>query len=363
MNFESYLDLVKVNRPIIDVRAPVEYQQGCLVDSVNLPILNDEERTLVGTTYKQQGQAAAIELGHRLVSSENKESKILAWQNYINQNPDSVLTCFRGGLRSQTTQKWLADLGIHVPLLKGGYKKARSDLLRTGEEFCQKKKLIVISGATGCGKSWLLQDLKQQLPTLDLEKLADHRGSAFGAMEVPQPSQASFENRLFCQMWKLMQKPEAQHVMIEDESRMIGQIVQPFSLFRLLRQSPIVLIEESLDTRVEVTYEDYILKPFMNLESEERAQQIFQGFRDSLSKISRKLGGDSFQEIFLDLQMAEKDFFKNRVLETNKIWIRKLLGGYYDHFYFSSLKKRDPKILFSGTRIECQKWLLENAKS
>jgi len=115
----SSLNLISDERPLIDVRAPVEFAQGALPGAVNLPLMNDEERHQVGIAYKQQGQTAAIALGERLVSGDIKQARITAWQAYLTEHPDALIYCFRGGLRSQIAQQWLEETGISRHACKG----------------------------------------------------------------------------------------------------------------------------------------------------------------------------------------------------------------------------------------------------
>lgn len=119
------LSLIREERPLIDVRAPVEFAQGALPGAVNLPLMIDDERHQVGIAYKKHGQAAAIELGERLVSGAVKQARIAAWQAYLAEYPNALIYCFRGGLRSQITQQWLEEAGISRPRLEGGWKAMR----------------------------------------------------------------------------------------------------------------------------------------------------------------------------------------------------------------------------------------------
>ena len=178
--------------PLIDVRAPIEFKDGHFPCSINLPLMNDEERHLIGIEYKKLGQLKAIELGHKLVSGETKENRISDWVNFLKINPNAQLYCFRGGMRSQIATEWIADRGIKLEKITGGYKALRQFLLNTLEEKSKVVKLVVISGRTGTGKTPFLY--QTNLPMIDLEKLANHRGSSFGGMG-PQPTPINFENK------------------------------------------------------------------------------------------------------------------------------------------------------------------------
>lgn len=352
----SIEEILLNKRPIIDVRAPIEYSQGAIPNSVCLPLLDDQERALVGTTYKKKGQGEAIKLGEQLVSGDVKIQRIQQWVDFARKHPDAVITCFRGGLRSKTVQGWLKEVGTDLPRIEGGYKSVRNFFLDNIQKFCQQKKLIVISGATGSGKTLLLRKIEKAHPSLDLEKYANHRGSAFGGYATGQPAQVSFENTLSAEMFLLLNSNSS--VLIEDESRMIGKNVQPESLFNLLRNSPVLLIEEDVMSRVENTYQDYILNSNLGAFDVEAGKEVFTQFKESLRRISKKLGGLRYQEILQDLQQSELKFLESRQLESNKVWIEKLLVYYYDPLYFDSLERRNPKLIFKGKRTECQQWIL-----
>ncbi|HNR09965.1 MAG TPA: tRNA 2-selenouridine(34) synthase MnmH [Nitrosomonas europaea] len=354
--------------PLIDVRAPVEFTQGSLPGAVNLPILNDEERALVGTTYKQQGSEAAIKLGYEMVSGSVKQNRLQQWLDFIHQHPQAILYCFRGGKRSQITQQWLRDTGIDSPLITGGYKRARQFLISTIDRFSEHRKLLVITGPTGSGKTRLIHDISNSHPVLDIEALARHRGSAFGGMSVPQPSQIDFENHLAVNLLKLEQNNLSEPVIVEDESRHTGKVYLPDSFFHHLRNSEIIWVDEPLATRVDNIFEDYILTtpigqaqrirqaipPLAStVETREilrqQARQLFDKYAGALQTISKKLGGDRFQEMSEDLENARSDFENKNEIQSNKIWIEKLVRYYYDPLYLGSLQRRRVNPCFKGS--------------
>lgn len=353
--------------PLIDVRAPVEYVQGCLPGAVNLPILNDEERALIGTTYKQQGKDVAVELGYQIVSGSIKEQRVQLWKDHVSRNPTAVLYCFRGGKRSQITQQWLRDHGVDRPLITGGYKAARHFLMGEIERFSKKQDLLVVSGPTGSGKTQLLHEAQSFYPVVDLEMLARHRGSAFGSLDVAQPTQIDFENNLAVTLLKIEVKHNSKiRPIIEDESRTIGRVYQPDSFFLRLRESQVLWIEEPLAVRVENIFADYILKTALGKMpihpgDEERLRQeglhVFAKYRKSISAISKKLGGLRAQEILNDLEKAEQEFLNKHELRFNKVWIEKLLSYYYDPLYLSSLDRRQVRVCFKGSQAEVLEYL------
>lgn len=353
------------------MRAPVEFQQGSLPGAVNLPILNDAERALIGTTYKNQGQSAAVQLGYQIVSGNVKDERVQGWRDYIAQNPSTVIYCFRGGKRSQITQAWLAETGVERPLIVGGYKRVRRFFMQEIVDFATQTDFLVVSGATGSGKTKLLQTMLPSYPGLDLESLAHHRGSAFGSRETPQPTQIDFENRLAVAMLKLEDKGlQGRRPIIEDESRLIGRINVPLPLFEKMRSSEVVWIEEPLEKRVENIFTDYILETAVGLTQNQtprcqeendilrgQALQVFEKYRKSVKAISRRLGGLRTQEILSDLEQSQTDFLNKNEIASNKVWIEKLLLFYYDPRYLDSLQRRQVKIVFKGSAADAQTFI------
>ncbi|MNL11628.1 tRNA 2-selenouridine synthase [compost metagenome] len=347
---EIWSRLLRAQVHIIDVRAPVEFGAGSIPASVNRPILNDAERALIGTTYKQEGSERAISLGHELVQGDIKTARVDAWSQEIQSHPEtSIIACFRGGLRSQITQRWLAEKGHSVPRLAGGYKKMRQFLMEQISNFCTDQKMIVLTGKTGSGKTQLLNQLADR-PVLNLEFLAKHRGSAFGAYSTGQPTQIDFENTLALTLGRLKKDFPNFPVIVEDESRLIGCCVQPEDFFKLLRRSPVLFLEESLETRIENTFQEYVA-------SRVQDAHLFPDLQSALSKIRNKLGGLRHSEIATDMRRAEKVFYEQGDLSLSKIWIEKLICWYYDPMYDSSLAKRDPQILAKGNRHHIMSFL------
>ncbi|MGZ3722009.1 MAG: tRNA 2-selenouridine(34) synthase MnmH [Bdellovibrionales bacterium] len=332
--------LVAGEAKLIDVRAPVEFAAGSIPGSVNLPILNDKEREQVGTVYKTEGSSQAVALGHQLVSGQTKAERIEAWSNFIRANHSAAyITCFRGGMRSQLAQSWVREKRLAVPRVAGGYKAMRRVLIEQITEFSTRGKMIVLSGKTGSGKTTLLQGLRD-FQNIDLEALANHRGSAFGGYKHEQPSQADFENRLAVNLAGIK---NARPVLVEDESRMIGKIVQPEDFFNLLRVSPVLVLDESLEVRIENTFQEYVV---------ERAADgsLFPTLQDCLYRIKTRLGGTRYTEISQDMRRAQMAFRENNDLSLSREWIEKLLVWYYDPLYERSWEKRKPQVLASAGR-------------
>lgn len=360
---------------MIDVRAPVEFEQGSLPNAVNLPILNDAERALVGTTYKMKGQDAAVNLGLELISGDTKVQRLELWKKYIQAHPQTVLFCYRGGKRSQYTQRWLREEGVDRPLIEGGYKAIRNFFLGEINRFSTAHSFDVVSGPTGSGKTLLLKSLEKTHPVLDLEGLARHRGSAFGARETAQPSQANFENSLAVAMIQAEDRISQKLVpIVEDESRLIGKCYLPTALFESMRTSEVIWVDEAFDKRVENIFDDYILQTSIGLAHEniprcaeesdifmQQALALFKHYRSATLAIQRKLGGLRAQEVLEVLDSAESAFVNRNSLDDNRHWISLLLKYYYDPLYLSSLERRQVKVKFKGSFADCQSYFLSRA--
>ena len=328
-NDEELKKLFLNRTPLIDVRSPGEFLEGKIPFSINLPIMNDEERILIGTCYKEHGQAEAIKLGLQLVSGKIKEERIELWRDYIRKNPEAEVFCFRGGLRSQITCEWI-DLGKKP--IRGGYKRLRRYFLSWLDE-APLPDLLRIGGPTGSRKS----DFIKHLDHVDLELLANHRGSAFGNLG-PQPTQITFENELALELMKLSGK----RIIIEDESATLGKIAVPRRLFHNLRQSPMLVLEVPLEKRVQNIFESYV---------KGRPEDFF---LNSLERIKKSLGGVNFQKIHGEMKEA---FAKPEELSHHEGWINSLLVDYYDPIYMRDIGRQGPLILKRGNEEELLTWL------
>ncbi|MDO9311634.1 MAG: tRNA 2-selenouridine(34) synthase MnmH, partial [Nitrosomonas sp.] len=177
--------------PFLDVRSEDEFAKGSLPNSFNHPILNNHERRLVGICYKQKGQQAALQLGHKLVCGELKQNRTQHWRDFVTNNPDTHIFCWRGGMRSHLARQWINETGIAVPLVVGGYKALRRYLMQAIDEATINLSMIRIGGKTGVAKTLLINEITS---SIDLEKHAMHRGSSFGDTVNQQPTQSDFEH-------------------------------------------------------------------------------------------------------------------------------------------------------------------------
>ena len=364
LDSSTFEQLFLEDRPLIDTRAPIEFTRGSFPSAVNLPLMTDDERQQVGICYKEQGEQAAVELGHQLVSGDIKEARITTWIDQVKRHENAALLCFRGGLRSQTVQSWLAASGYQLPIINGGYKALRSYLLTSLEECVSQLNLIVIGGRTGVAKTALLNQAYDTLrcPMVDLESLAHHRGSAFGKRAESQPTQINFENHIAIELLKLRARGH-QHVIMEDESRLIGRCALPLTLQEKLRKAPLVMLEASLEDRVHHSWENYILSNYREQVSLCNSDEVaFTAFADSLrlslGNIRKRLGGERYQELSKVLEAALTAHQQGDP-EPHKQWIEVLLRDYYDPMYDYQLKSKQRHVVFRGNFNEVLEFLPE----
>ncbi len=344
----DYAALFLADTPMMDTRAPVEFARGSFPNTVNLPLMTDDERAQVGTRYKEAGQDAAIELGHQLVHGDIKEQRVAGWLDFTRRNPAGYLFCFRGGLRSQICQQWLQEAGCDYPRIHGGYKGMRRFLIDTLEAESGRRRFLLLAGHTGSAKTALLNRLPA---SLDLEGMAHHRGSAFGKRPGGQPSQVAFENTLAVGLLKQSAHYPDAVTLLEDESHLIGQIYIPPLLREAMQQAPLVVLQSSLQERVQHTYENYILAALDEHRAFYGEQAGFERFaeylRQSLYNIRRRLGGVRHAELEIVLDTALERHARGDA-EAHLGWIETLLLHYYDPMYEYQLGKKRDKVVFTG---------------
>ena len=346
----DYRDIFLNDRPLMDARAPVEFLKGSFPGVVNLPLMDDHERQRVGTCYKQQGQQAAIELGHQLVSGAIKAGRIQAWADFARAHPDGLLYCFRGGLRSQIVQQWLRDeAGIDYPRVAGGYKAMRSFLLDTLDQAVAQCDFVLLGGMTGTGKTEVLLQLSNGL---DLEGHANHRGSSFGKRATGQPCNIDFENRLAVDVLKKRAAGLEQFV-LEDESRAIGSCALPLPLYQGMQQFPMVWLEDSLEGRVERILRDYVVDlcaEFIHVHAEEGFALFCERLLASLNNVHKRLGGERHRRMMTLMEDALAEQGRSGVVDLHRGWIEGLLTEYYDPMYAFQREKKGARIEFAGNR-------------
>lgn len=298
----------------MDVRSPLEFQQGHIRKAFNIPLLNNEERVAVGTDYKQKGQAEAIKTGFRMVGPRLEE--IINETEKIAAGKELLVHCWRGGMRSNNFCQFVGMARIKSRALTGGYKAYRQFAL---ENFKKPLKLTLITGFTGSGKSDILRELANQgEQVLDLEKLANHKGSAFGGLMMPaQPTTEQFQNDLFEEILKLN---HSKSIWVEDESIAIGKIFLPQDFWNTMCQSKLVEMNVTKEIRVQRLVNEY--------GASDRDQ-----FLETIGKVTKKLGGQNYNAA------------KEKLLHGDMASTIDILLTYYDKAYRASIEKRKERIL------------------
>ena len=307
VNIQAFLELSKTF-PILDVRSESEFEMGHMQNAVNIPILSNEQRKIVGTLYKQNGREVAVykglELLGPLMSVRLKKGVKLA------SNGKILVHCWRGGMRSQFYAFLLHFYGLESILLEGGYKAFRGLVHQT---FDQELNIIVLGGKTGSGKTVVLKKLAELgEQVIDLEAIANHRGSSFGALGLKeQPSQEQFENALFTAISKL---DSTKTIWIEDENRTVGSRVIPEGFWNQMKSSSKIFLIRDFEERLDQIMLDYSCFPVKDL--------II-----SMQRIEKRLGPQHAKRAIELLENGE-------IREAFKIAL-----VYYDKAYLFGLEK------------------------
>ncbi|MEO8085439.1 MAG: tRNA 2-selenouridine(34) synthase MnmH [Bacteroidota bacterium] len=300
------------NLLLLDVRSEKEFAQAHIPGAVNIPLLNNDHRKQVGITYKSNGRDAAVLKGFDLVgknfSDFIREVKKLTEEKHV------MLYCWRGGMRSSIMSWVLGMGGFKTFLLKGGYKAYRNEVFQILQE---PKKVIVLGGKTGSGKTEILDELRKKgEQVICLETLASHRGSAFGALGMPpQPRNEMFQNMLALE-WMNVDKDKI--LFLENESLTIGPVLLPQKIYDAIRNSPVVELLMSTEQRIKRIVDEYGRFPVEDLV-------------ENTKKLSKRLGG------FRTTQAIEA------LLEGNQTkWVEEMLAYYDKAYQYGSDTRQNP---------------------
>ena len=296
--------------PVIDVRSPGEFAKGHIPDANNIDLFTDEERAIVGTAYKKKSKERAIDLGYEFVNP--KLNDFITKSIAIAPEKEVVVHCWRGGMRSSAFANHLIENGFEkVYVIEKGYKAFRNYVLRF---FEQPFNLKILGGYTGTGKTEILHFLENKgQQVVDLEGLANHRGSAFGGIDLPpQPTTEQFENNLFSIVQSL--NPNLP-IWVEDESKIIGNVSIPDLFYFKMRDMPVYFLDVPLEKRIQ-----HLVDTYANLSQDKLA--------DAISRIGKRLGYDK-AKFALDA-LENKNYYK----------VVEIILFYYDKYYLSGLQKR-----------------------
>lgn len=318
LSLEEFLEKAK-HHPLLDVRSPGEYSHAHIPGAHSLPLFSDEERKVVGTAYKQESREKAIKIGLRYFGKKMVEMVEEVEALAAKSDPDSpaktvLVHCWRGGMRSAGVA-WLLDLyGFKVYTLIGGYKTFRHWVL---QQFEKEYPITIIGGYTGSAKTHVLKQLRELGDTvIDMEAIANHKGSAFGNIGLPpQPSQEMFENLLAMELHTASQA-NAGLIWMEDESQRIGDVNIPSNFFHFMRTRPVLFLDIPFEERL-----NHIVSEYGGLDKERLV--------NSVERIQKRLGG-------LETKNTLNHLAEGDIKEAFRI-----LLGYYDKWYGKSMQLRE----------------------
>jgi tRNA 2-selenouridine synthase len=272
--------------PVIDVRSPGEFEKGHIPGAHNIPLFTNEERALVGTLYKQKGRDAAVLAGLDIVGP--KMSAIVKRSRELAVNNEVLVHCWRGGMRSGSVCWLLNTAGIRARTLRKGYKAYRNFVLQC---FQRPLSLLILGGETGSGKTEILHHIRSKgEQVIDLEAIACHKGSSFGAIgQDAQPTPEQFENRLAAAWSRL---DVSKRVWVEDESKHIGRVYLPDALWEQMKVAPIVRVAVPRSERIKRLVKEYGSAAIKELEA-------------AILRIEKRLGNQAMKESLEALQQND----------------------------------------------------------
>ena len=307
-NLQSYI--------VIDVRSPIEYLEGSVVGSINIPLFDADERARIGVIYKKSPRAA------RFVALDiigPKLSKFIRRIHARCQDRTPVIVCWRGGMRSKSTVELLQMAGIRSLQLDGGYRRYRQNIFQELRDYQLQNQLVVIKGKSGTGKTEILAALENLgYPVLDLEGLANHRGSAFGGFEQQRPAtQKNFDAHLLMQLNKAR---ESKWLLVEGESKRIGNIFLPEFLFNKMRTAPVIEVNCAMEKRVKRIIRDY----------SPRSHRARMNMYRALAKLGHKVS--RADQAVLKQSLDNEDYAQ---------FVHIVLSRHYDNIYDHQLPGKD----------------------
>lgn len=357
----AFKQLLLEGTRFIDVRAEVESLAGTIPGAVNRPILNTAEREQVGRCYKQRGPEQAVALGHRLVGGAVRRDRVDAWLEFARRHPGTHVFCWRGGMRSALAVQWLAEAGVELPLIEGGYKALRGYLMGVTSDAARHAPLLVIGGKTGAAKTPLINALTTGV---DLEAHANHRGSSFGRRALAPPCQIDFEHSLALDLLRTRHAHPGRPLFLEDESRRIGSVSIPLELVRAMAQAPLAIVDMSLESRIQRIVQEYVVELLAEYEVVE-GDTGFDSYRrhllDSLERISKRLGMERYTAL-RSLMAAALDAQQRGHVEQHEAWIQELLTDYYDPMYDYQLAQVGSRVVFRGDYETVLEWCRSRAE-
>jgi tRNA 2-selenouridine synthase len=309
IDLDKALKLRRQGALFVDVRSPAEFAEATIPGAINVPIFDNAERVEVGTLYKQTGRKDARRRGIEIVAPKIPRILQQVEEARPPDSPPAVVFCWRGGARSLAITSFLNLAGIPARQLEGGHKSFRRRIIDYFEQT-DFGRVLVVRGLTGVGKTLLLKRLeKEGYPVVDLEGLANHRGSAFGGLGLgEQPGQKMFEARL----WeRLSQCAGAGYLLTEGESRHIGRLVVPPRFHQAMQKERSLWVDASLDYRLKVILDDY---PALD--------DLIAAFQPPLKALKERLGRQAVEEL---LVLLEKRAWQELT--------RRLMVDYYDPLY------------------------------
>ena len=307
----------------VDVRSPKEFEEDTIPGAINIPLFENEERAIVGTIYTKQSKEEAVKKGFQIVEPKLKEieSKLKQLKQPI------IIFCWRGGMRSGSIVSHFKELNLKK--LEGGYKAYRA-YVREQLKIITLPKSLVLYGLTGSGKTDLIQPLKN---CIDLEGLAQHRGSILGDIAKTPSSQKKFESLLLKRILETQNEP---FIILECESRKIGKITLPEVIFKKIKQPwKTVLLDKSIDERVKILKATYC--------EQAPKKEIIR----KLKLIEKHLGKTTLNEL---IQYIEQDDLDQAI----KIILEKYYDIHYQKLFhdFNHTVKSDKEFLDLLTRLK-----------